>query len=365
LSFFDSSRHPHRLGRNRLGWVLILVSIVIATVIALMPAPYVINQPGPAYDTLGTVTVDGETIPMISIPDAETFPTDGQLDLLTVRQSGSPDNLPSWSEVLVGWLSDSRAVIPVGEAYPEGTTTTEMEEAGRIQMQNSQQAAIAAALTELDYDITSTFSVALITPDSPALGVLEEGDQLATINGEPITSVEFLREQLDENGTEVAAEVGIVRDGEELVVSIVPYETETGAVVLGIEVASEYEFPITVQIQLENVGGPSAGMMFSLGIIDKLTEGPLTAGENWAGTGTIAEDGTVGPIGGIRQKLYGAERAGADWFLAPADNCDEVVGHIPSGLTVFAVQTLDDSLTAITRISEGVSTDSLPTCDTE
>ena len=123
-----------------------------------------------------------------------------------------------------------------------------------------------------------------------------------------------------------------------------------------------YDYPFTVKIQLENVGGPSAGQMFALGIIDKLTPGSLTGGKRVAGTGTIDAQGTIGPIGGIRQKMYGAQRAGATIFLAPAGDCNEVVGHIPSGLKVFAVKTLSDSLAVLKAVSTGASTASLKGC---
>jgi PDZ domain-containing protein len=126
--------------------------------------------------------------------------------------------------------------------------------------------------------------------------------------------------------------------------------------------STAYEFPFEVDIQLDDVGGPSAGMMFALGIMDKLEEGSLTGGEAIAGTGTIDASGTVGPIGGIRQKLFGAERAGAEYFLAPADNCDEVRGHVPDGLRVFAVKTLDDALAALGAVSSGGDLDALPAC---
>ncbi len=131
---------------------------------------------------------------------------------------------------------------------------------------------------------------------------------------------------------------------------------------LGIQLTNDYEFPIDVTIQLNNVGGPSAGMMFALGIIDTLTPGQLNGGENVAGTGTIDAAGTVGPIGGIRQKMYGAVDARATWFLAPESNCDEVVGHVPSGLRVFSVGTLDDALDVLTAVREDGDLDALPTC---
>jgi PDZ domain-containing protein len=102
--------------------------------------------------------------------------------------------------------------------------------------------------------------------------------------------------------------------------------------------------------------------MFALGIIDTLTPGELNGGEQFAGTGTITGSGDVGPIGGIRQKLWGAKDAGAEWFLAPEANCDEVVGHVPDGLRVFSVETLDDALAVLDAVREDGDLDALPTC---
>ena len=141
-----------------------------------------------------------------------------------------------------------------------------------------------------------------------------------------------------------------------MVVTPVAAESD-GAPVIGVYAASTYDFPIDVQIQLPGVGGPSAGMMFALGIYDKLTPGELTGDEHIAGTGTIDGGGEVGAIGGIVQKMYGASAAGADWFLAPESNCSEVVGHIPSGLQVFSVGTLDDAITAVEAIADGETAD--------
>ncbi|HZU92988.1 MAG TPA: S16 family serine protease, partial [Microbacterium sp.] len=131
---------------------------------------------------------------------------------------------------------------------------------------------------------------------------------------------------------------------------------------IGITLTTEYDFPIDVTIQLDNVGGPSAGMMFALGIVDELTPGEMTGGNDIAGTGTIDAAGAVGPIGGIRQKLYGAVDAGADYFLAPTSNCDEVVGHVPDGLQVISTSTLEESLDALEVIANGGDVDDLPTC---
>jgi PDZ domain-containing protein len=181
--------------------------------------------------------------------------------------------------------------------------------------------------------------------------------------------VNALRAGIADNGTKKPLTIVIKRDGAEKTISLTPVPSKTkgagGAPVLGIIVGNDYSFPFDVKIQLENVGGPSAGMMFALGIIDKLTPGKLNGGDKVAGTGTIDASGVVGPIGGIRQKLYGARDAGATWFLAPKDNCDEVVGHVPSGLTVYSTGTLQQSLNALKAISSGKGLSALPTCTTK
>ena len=131
---------------------------------------------------------------------------------------------------------------------------------------------------------------------------------------------------------------------------------------LGVATTASFDFPFQVDIRIEDVGGPSAGMMFALGVIDKLTPGSLTGGRHVAGTGTICGDGTVGPIGGIRQKMVAASGAGATLFLAPQADCDEVAGHVPAGLDVVAVKTLSGALDALEQVRERGSAQGLPTC---
>jgi len=159
--------------------------------------------------------------------------------------------------------------------------------------------------------------------------------------------------------------IEIARADSPATVEVTPRENPDGDgnPIVGITVGADYDFPFDVKIQLEKVGGPSAGMMFALGIIDKLTPGALNGGQDIAGTGTIAVDGSVGPIGGIRQKLYGAKDGGAEFFLAPAANCGEVAGNIPDGLTVFAVDTLDDALAALEVVAQDGDIAALPGCD--
>jgi PDZ domain-containing protein len=356
-------RPPRRRGGGWIGWSLLGVGVLSAASLAVIPAPYVIEKPGPVFDTLSDVQVSGDEVPMISIPSQETYPTEGSLSLLTVSVVGNPERLPDWLDVIGAWFNPSQAVVPVESVFPKGVTREQSSEQSRVDMENSQREAIAAALTELGYDFASMLSVVEAQPGGPSEGVLEAGDVIESLNGETFTDVTGLRAAIADNGTDKPATVVVLRDGERLELEVTP-ELSDGpdpTPILGILVGGDYDFPFEVDIQLENVGGPSAGMMFTLGIIDKLTPGPLTGGADVAGTGTIAASGDVGGIGGIRQKMHGAKDAGADYFLAPSANCDEVTGNVPDGLKVFSVSTLDEALTALQGIADGDTT-SLPTC---
>jgi Lon-like protease len=364
----DESESERIKPRRRVvvGWVFLAAAFVLVLILALLPAPYVIEQPGPVFNTLGHNQPVGSrpsssSEPLISIPDKTTFPTAGALDLLTVSVVGNPQQLPSWLEVASAWFSPSKAVSPVQELFPAGLTNEENNKENQTLMVNSQQDAIAAALNELGYSFPQLVKVMQVIKGTPAYGVMKTGDEIVTVNGKSVPGIASLRTALQTSGAGKPAELGIIRDGNPLTVSITP-ESSHGAVVLGVGVGMDYTFPFTVKIQLNDVGGPSAGQMFALGIIDKLSPGKLNGGERVAGTGTIDNEGNIGAIGGIRQKMYGARAAGARWFLAPASNCNEVTGHIPSGLKVFSVKTLDDSLAVLRAISSGGSTSSLPTC---
>ena len=336
-----------------LGFGLILAAVAGAVAFAMAPSPYVVERPGPVYDTLGEVAnADGDEVPLIDIPDETTYPTSGRLDLLTVYLDGSRENPLSWLDVAQAWFDPSRTVLPIDLVFPEGQTDEEADEESAIQMDTSQQDAVAAALTELGVPYGSVLTIAGVIDGTPADGVLEEGDELLTAAGRPVADVDDLKAVLGDAGVGTEVRLGIRRDDEELTVALVPVASESdGSPVIGVYASAAYDFPFDVQIRLDNVGGPSAGMMFALGIFDKLTPGELTADEHIAGTGTIDGAGEVGAIGGIVQKMYGAQAAGADWFLAPESNCSEVVGRIPSGLEVFAVATLDDAIAAVEAIA--------------
>lgn len=346
-------------------WALI-VALISLVVLTFLPTPYVIQRPGPVYDTLGTAAgPDGEQVPLIQVEGAETFETAGTLDLTTVQVVGNRERTPSWFELALAWTDSSRAVVPLESVFPEGVTTEQRDERNATLMVDSQHEATAAALDELGYDTGAEVVVQEVVEGAPAQGSLEAEDVITAIDGTPVTSAKQLRQAIQDAGGDPVG-LTVQRAEGEQVVEVTPEKQVEGDVttwLIGVTLRTDYDFEIDVTLQLDNVGGPSAGMMFALGIIDTLTEGELNGGENVAGTGTIEADGTVGPIGGIRQKLYGARDAGADYFLAPSTNCDEVIGHVPDGLTVISTSTLEDSLDALEVIANGGEVESLPSCD--
>ncbi|MHA7281634.1 YlbL family protein [Arthrobacter sp. TMS2-4] len=333
------------------------LAVVLCGAAVLLPSPYIIESPGPTFNTIGEI--DGQAV--IQVDGRETFPPEGHLDLTTVLVSGGPNGRVNVLDTFRAWADPDADVMPEQLVYPEGTTSSDVEERNVVAMTSSQEAAVAAALSHEGIGYTEDLSVAGLADGSASEGILEVGDILRTIDGREIEDIETLRGTLaDADGA--AATLGIVRDGEATEVQVTPRESDDGEFQLGVLLASTFEFPFDVSIQLDNVGGPSAGTMFALGIIDNLTEGDLTGGRHFAGTGTIDSAGVVGPIGGIAQKLIGARAGGAEFFLAPADNCDDVVGNIPDGLTVVKVETLEDAVDAVETLGAGGDAAAVPAC---
>ena len=352
-----AARHRGR----RIGWILIIVAVVGAVIVGQIPSSYVIEEPGPVYNTIGTTRVGSKTVPVLSISGAKTYPTAGALDMLTVNIYGDPSNRPNWSEIVTAYLDPSKAVTPIDQIYAPRETVEQSNKAGRQEMVDSQQQATAAALFEQHITFTSTVTVDSTQKGSPAAAELRGGDILRTVNGKTFVDADQLHQLILDNGTDKAITVDFTRKGVEHTAQITPQATKSGPF-LGVFLFETYRFPFPVKVQLQDVGGPSAGMMFALGIIDKLTPGELGGGTHVAGTGTISAFGVVGAIGGIRQKMYGAKAAGATYFLAPASNCDEVRGHIPAGLTVFATSTLHQSVGDLKAIASGAGLTKLKTC---
>jgi PDZ domain-containing protein len=332
-------------------------SLVLAVVIAVLPVPYVIFAPGPVRDTLGTLPNGDE---LVRIDGAPTYPTSGELALTTISVTGGPLGDLSVVDVVGAWLDPTRSVRPVETVYPAQRTREEAEQEGQAEMRGAQQAAAVAALTAADIDVPVRLEVLDVVDGVPADGVVAEGDVVTAFQGTPVAGSGELVDlvQRQEPGDTVA--ITVERDGEERELDVELGE-DGGSTVIGVLLEPRYELPFPVRYDVSGIGGPSAGLMFALGIYDKITEGELTGGESIAGTGTITEDGVVGPIDGIQQKMVGARDTGAEWFLAPEENCGDVRGAVPDGITVVRVADMTQALTAVTAIAAGEAA-GLPSC---
>ncbi|MFC7489579.1 MULTISPECIES: PDZ domain-containing protein [unclassified Knoellia] len=349
--------NPYLVSRRSGGLLTMLfVLIVLAAGISFISLPYVVLQPGPITNTLGQL--DGK--PIIQVKGVAAYPAKGALDFTTVRISGGPGQRVNPFDLAVARLRDEEEIFPREAYYPEETTREEVRQESAAEMVDSQEVAAAIALRETGRTVPERVVVSQVPDGSPAKGVLEAGDEFVSIAGRPTADAAAVQAAVraQKAGTKVA--IVVKRQGAQKALSV-PTRDNGGSTIIGVLLGREYDLPVDVTITAGGVGGPSAGTMFTLAVYDVLTPGDLTGGRRIAGTGTMEPDESVGPIGGIRQKLHGARDGGADYFLAPADNCDEVVDHVPDGLTVVRIGTFDDALGAVRAIAAGEA-DSLPTC---
>lgn len=316
-----------------------------------LPSPYMLESPGPIFDTTGEI----EDQPVTSVTGASSYEVEGTLALTTIYVTGAPTHTVRVPQAVRSWASATTDMTPHELVYPTGTTAEEVQQRNTAAMASSQQLSLAAALDHLDIDFEVELFVADFTPDAVEAGtdeLLTAGDRVLEAAGEPVTGLEGLRAAVNEASGE-PIELTVARDGDHVNVDVPTYQEADGEYYVGILLGNEFEFPVEADIQLEDVGGPSAGLMFSLGLIDTMTEESMTGGQDWAGTGTVDPDGTVGPIGGAPLKLVGAQGQGAEHFLAPRDNCDELEGRLPEGLDVYGVDNVDEAVAVVEAVRDG------------
>lgn len=329
--------------------VAALATVAVLALLVFVPVPYAVGAPGPTQDTLG----EQEGTPLIEVTGAPTYTSSGELRLTTVSYAGGPGYPVTVPSVIEAWISGTKIVSPVEAVFPSDRSKDQIDQENQAEMVSSQENATVAALEELGYAVPAKLEVAGTVDGSGAVGVVQEGDVVVALQGAEIATYTELVDALGQIEPGERVTLGIERAGDPLDVEIVTGQRESGGSQLGVFIDPSFDLPVDVKIQIEDIGGPSAGTMFALGIIDKLTPQDEVNGVIIAGTGTMDVDGTVGPIGGIRQKLAGARRDGATWFLAPARNCDEVVGNIPDGLRVAKIDTLHSARTAMEAIGSG------------
>ncbi|HVB41537.1 MAG TPA: S16 family serine protease [Streptosporangiaceae bacterium] len=339
------------MSRRAITLLIAAIGVLGALVVAAaLPVPYVALIPGPTYNTLGPL--NGK--PIISIAGHRTYPAAGHLNMVTVSFIGGPGSEPPFNifAALQAWLSPNEAVVPQQELFPPGQTQQQVIKQDTEQMANSQQTATAAALCQLGAKFTTTDTIASTIRGLPAAGVLRAGDVIVAVDGKPVTcrasAASLIRARPAGHGVQLT----IRRSGQIRHISLTTASYQ-GQPVIGVNVSESFAFPFKVKISVGDIGGPSAGMMFALAIIDKLTPSNLTGGKFVAGTGEIEVGGAVDPIGGFQQKMAAARAAGATIFLTPAANCPDTVGAVPAGMRLIKVSTLNGVIVALEALKLG------------
>lgn len=325
--------------------VAVLPILAFGVLVAAVTVPYVALGPGPTYDTLGEV--DGKQV--VAIEGTETKPTTGHLNMTTVAQR---DGL-TMGQALALWLSGSEQLVPRNLVFPPEKSRDDIEKSQNADFQRSEDNAEFAALNYLKYP--QAVSVENVNDPGPSVGKLQNGDTVDAVDGTRVATVE-----------EFSTVLKTTKPGQKIVIDYRRKNAPPGTATitlgkgedrdygyLGIAVRDAPWAPFTIDFNLANIGGPSAGLMFSLAVIDKLTTGEVNGGKFVAGSGSISPDGRVGPIGGIIHKISTAQDAGATVFLVPADNCDEARTAAGDTMDLLKVETLTQAVDSLEALSTG------------
>lgn len=322
----------------------LLLALAVILLGSTLRVPLVALGPGPTYDTLG----QADDRPVVAVTGLMTYPTSGQLNMTTVSVS---DRLTMFRALGLWAAGDSR-IVPREDIYPPDKTDQEVEQEIRKSFVTSEVNAEVAALGYLHRPIK--VMIGGVGDKSPAVGLLSPGDQLLAIDGRPIESVSAVYEALRETRPGQQVTIRVLRAGAPREVAVTLGSRPDGPQgFLDVTPSGELLNPDEIMIGLTDVGGPSAGLIFALAVVDKLTPGELTGGRFVAGTGEISQAGDVGPIGGIPFKMMAARAAGATVFLVPAKNCEEAMSNAPEGLQLVKVGTLGEAVSGLDAVRDG------------
>ncbi len=338
------------------AFVAAAVFVVLAVLVAVLPVPYVTWAPGQARDVLA----DGQ--PIISISGTTTYPTSGRLDL-TVVSTTTADSRLSLPQALVAYWRPRHDALPREAIYPPGRSTEEVESADAEMMVDAQDDAVVAALRADQEQVDLLPAVASVNVGSPAQNHLRPGDLVVSVGGTATPTVAAVQAAVRRAQVGVPLQFVVLRDKVRTEASVDPGKQSTGSgVQIGITLGTGYSYGPRISYDLgQKIGGPSAGLVFALAIYDKLTPGELFAGQHVAGTGTIDPTGTVGGIGGIQEKIAGAEQAGATTFLVPAPNCADLAG-VQTSMRLVRVATLGGAIRAVRSLDAPADQSRIPTC---
>lgn len=338
-----------------------LALVALSCVAALVPIPYVTLKPGPVFNTLGKFDQKS----MITFGDnVKTYPTGGTLDFTTVSVSRADADVHLTTAVRV-FLDKKNAVVPRSLIYPEGQSQQESTAESAAQLTGSKDNSTAAGLRAAGYEVPERPVVAMVTKDGAARGKLKSGDVVVAVDGKKSTDGAAVAKAIRDHTPGERTTISVRRGDRPLDVAVTTTADPADKTVarIGIGIKQTYAFPIKVNNNVgHQIGGPSAGTMFALAIYDKLTPGQLTGGQRIAGTGEIDGNGTVGPIGGIGQKMAGAAADKTKVFLVPASNCKEAAGSDNYGMKLLRIATLNDAIESLKSLANDPKA-KVPTCN--
>nr|WP_239028422.1 PDZ domain-containing protein [Pseudonocardia acidicola] len=320
-----------------------LLAVLLGVLGVTLPVPLVALGPGPTFNTLGAV--DGT--PVVAVDGRQVYPTTGQLNMTTVSVS---DRLSAIS-ALGFWIAGDHSVVPRDSVFPPDKSDAQVQQENTQQFTASEVNAEVAAMTLLNVPTRSVVSG--IVPNTPAAGVLQPGDELVTVAGKAVDTPVSVSDALAATKPGQTVSITYRRGAEQRDAQVVLASSpDRPQGLLGVQPGVEPRQG-DITIKLGDIGGPSAGLMFALAVVDKLTPDDLTGGRFVAGTGAITQQGGVQPIGGIQFKMRAARDAGATVFLVPSDNCAEAVANAPSGLQLVRVADLKGAVSALDSLRAG------------
>jgi Lon-like protease len=332
-------------GRVR-PWHLVAAFAIVASVLAAntITVPYFAIAPGSA------VAVG----PLVTVQDGPSYPAEGTIYLTTVSL-----RRVTMFEAIQGWIDPAIDVVEERVILPPQVSRSELREFNLELMDTSKEQALGVAFEKLDFDAIQGdgAEVVQVLPDTPADGVLEPGDAIVAVDGKDIgVHIEAVRLIGDRRpGDEVRLRIEPQGGGEarDLTVRLAASPTDPERALLGVTLRTRdlrFDFPYEVDIASERIGGPSAGLAFTLQVLDVLTDGELTGGLRVAATGTIELDGSVGAVGGVAQKTVAVRDAGIDLFLVPASEVEQARRHAGQALQIAPVRDLDDALRVLASL---------------
>ena len=352
---------PSKLSARYTTMVVAAISLIVLTTVSfLVPVPYVTMSPGEPFNTLGKF----DDKPMFTFgKDVKTYPTNGELYFTTVSVRRA-DNPLSLGEAMLAYLDSDRAVVPKDLIYPDNETAEQSTAESAAQLASSKDSSRVAALRAAGYTVTGRPSVAGVVKGGAAEKLLKPGDVFTAVDGTKVTTPDQVVDAVGTHKPGDTVRLIVERKGKSLEVPVVTRADPKDKKIprIGITIGETYTYPIKIDNNVgRTIGGPSAGSMFALAIYDKLTPGSLTGGKKIAGTGEMTTDGTVGPIGGIRQKMTGAAERGVTIFLVPAANCAEATDGGDEGLKLVKVSKLKDAISSLEALAKDPKA-TVPTC---